>query len=114
LIAIVSNNSRQAVRSYLAANRLGDYIGAISARSGPDVSQLKPSPHLLDAAIQKLGCGRDACVMVGDSASDIEAARGAGVAVIAFANKPGKHDRLAALHPDAIIRSMADLVGQHV
>ena len=52
--------------------------------------------------------------MVGDSASDIEAARAARVAIIAFANKPAKRKFLAALNPDAIIDQMMDLTTEHI
>ena len=34
------------------------------------------------------------CTLVGDSVSDIVAARRAGVASVGYANKPGKHEKL--------------------
>jgi phosphoglycolate phosphatase-like HAD superfamily hydrolase len=48
-------------------------------------------------------------VLIGDSATDIEAARAARTAVIAYANKPGKQDRFVPLRPDALITAMSDL-----
>ena len=52
--------------------------------------------------------------MIGDSPSDIQAARQAAAAAIAFANKPTKRDRLAALHPDATVDRMADLTAEQL
>ena len=51
----------------------------------------------------------DACVLIGDSTTDILAARAAGTAVIAYANKHHKRDSFAAYRPDAIIDSITDL-----
>jgi hypothetical protein len=48
--------------------------------------------------------------LVGDSDTDITAARRAGTAVVAYANKPGKHDLLAAHRPDAVIDDLHELV----
>jgi phosphoglycolate phosphatase-like HAD superfamily hydrolase len=47
--------------------------------------------------------------MIGDSVTDIQAAKAAGTKVIAYANKPGKRERFAAHQPDALIDSMTVL-----
>ncbi|MEU7816570.1 HAD hydrolase-like protein [Pseudonocardia sp. NPDC049154] len=44
--------------------------------------------------------------LVGDSVTDIQAARAAGTAAIAFADKPGKDRALRSFEPDALITSM--------
>ncbi|MFR9803002.1 HAD family hydrolase [Pseudonocardia sp. RS010] len=49
-------------------------------------------------------------VLVGDSITDIQAGRAAGVEVIAYANKPGKDRALGSFEPDALITSTAELV----
>lgn len=102
-IAVVSNNSEAAVGSYLYANELEDLVHLISARNDADPDLLKPNPHLLIRAMEQLGAERESCVMVGDSITDIEAARSAGVQVIAYANKPGKRDRFSAVQPGSLI-----------
>jgi phosphoglycolate phosphatase len=48
--------------------------------------------------------------MVGDSTTDVHAARAAGVRAIGYANKPGKRERLARAGADAIVTDMASLV----
>lgn len=112
-VAIVSNNSTPAVKAYMDGHELSPFISAIAGRSSPDVGLLKPSPHLLYEAMHAVSASPGNSVMIGDSASDIEAARAAGVAVIAFANKPAKRQHLAAFRPDAIIDHLMDLVAEH-
>jgi phosphoglycolate phosphatase len=46
---------------------------------------------------------------VGDSVTDIEAARAAGVRSIGYANKPGKFGQLTAAGADAVVTEMAAL-----
>lgn len=108
-VAIVSNNSAQAIRAYLDGHDLSRFVSHVAGRTGPDVTLLKPNPHLLHAAMQAVGASPIQSVMVGDSPSDMEAARRAGAAAIGFANRPHKRVRLAACHPDAIIERMKDL-----
>jgi phosphoglycolate phosphatase len=110
LIAIVSNNSDRAVRAYLDQHGLADRIDLISARTSPDPALLKPSPHLLTQAITGLNAEPAECVIIGDSITDIQAARLAGIASIGYANRPGKHDDFTAEGATAIVASLADLV----
>jgi len=109
-IAIVSNNSERAVRAYLDQHGLADRVDLISARASADPALLKPSAHLLDQAIGGLDTSPDECVIIGDSVTDVQAARSAGIRSIGYANKPGKRDAFANEHASAIIDSLADLV----
>lgn len=107
-VAVVSNNSELAVRTYLDRHGLADRIAVISARTSPDPHLMKPSPHLINQAIHHLNASPADCVLVGDSVTDIQAAQAAGTGVIGYASRPGKLDTLAAA--DAVITSLADLV----
>ncbi len=49
------------------------------------------------------------CTLVGDSVSDIQAARLASVHSIGYANEPGKRESFTAAGAGAIIDSLADL-----
>jgi HAD superfamily hydrolase (TIGR01509 family) len=108
-VAVVSNNSASAVRAYLDAHDLAHQVAAVAARTGPDPVILKPSPHLIKKAASALGASLSACAVVGDSPSDIQAAHSAGALSIGYANKPGKHERMAQAGAGAVINSMADL-----
>ncbi|KFU83078.1 haloacid dehalogenase superfamily, subfamily IA, variant 3 with third motif having DD or ED/haloacid dehalogenase superfamily, subfamily IA, variant 1 with third motif having Dx(3-4)D or Dx(3-4)E [Amycolatopsis lurida] len=108
-VTVVSNNSVDAIRSFLGLHDLVEFVRGISARTTSDPALLKPQPALLDAAVTALGTSPVQCVMVGDSAADILAARAAGVTSIALAKTPAKRRALGALHPDALVTDVADL-----
>jgi HAD superfamily hydrolase (TIGR01509 family) len=52
--------------------------------SSSDADNSKPDPDIIEAALEKLGLPPEACVMVGDTPYDQEAARKAGVPFIGF------------------------------
>jgi HAD superfamily hydrolase (TIGR01509 family) len=108
-VAVISNNSQAAVARYLAAHRLVEHVDVIVGRTESDPRLLKPHPHLVLRALDALGGDPAGCALVGDSISDIEAARAADTASIGFANKPGKTERLQRAGADAIVESMAEL-----
>jgi phosphoglycolate phosphatase len=110
LVAVVSNNAERAVRSYLALHGLDDRIDLIAARTSPDPALLKPSPHFISQAITGLRASPAECVLIGDSATDIQAANRAGIASIGYANRPGKQTSLTAAGATAVVTSLADLV----
>jgi len=53
---------------------------------------------------------RASWTLLGDSVTDVEAARRADASSIAFANKPDKRNQLLAAHPDALVSSLLDIV----
>jgi HAD superfamily hydrolase (TIGR01509 family) len=109
-IAAVSNNSREAVTRYLATAGLAPLFTTIIGRTDPDPNLLKPNPHLISHAVKELGADPATCVLIGDSLSDIEGARAAGVLSIGYANKPGKLERFTTAGADAVITSMGELL----
>jgi phosphoglycolate phosphatase len=108
LAAIVSNNSAAAVETYLSNHDLR--VDHIAARTSADPALLKPSPHLITDAIRALDADAAASALVGDSATDMPAARLAGVATVADANKPGKHTALAQAGAGVVIDDMQALM----
>jgi HAD superfamily hydrolase (TIGR01509 family) len=53
------------------------------ATSPEEVESSKPAPDIVHASLDKLGLSADEVVMIGDTIYDLEAARGAGVGLIA-------------------------------
>jgi phosphoglycolate phosphatase len=51
----------------------------------------------------------DACTLIGDQTTDVQAARSIGAASIGYANKPGKADDLTAAGADAVIAHIDEL-----
>jgi HAD superfamily hydrolase (TIGR01662 family) len=109
-LTIVSNNSAAAVRAFLTLHDLRRLVRGISARTDSDPTLLKPNPFLLRSAMESLDAEPNQCLMVGDSLSDLEAARAVGMAVVVYANKSGKRGRFKYHKPDAIIDHTTELV----
>lgn len=75
-----------------------------AATSSDDADRSKPDPDILHAALRELGLPADAVVLVGDTPYDVEAARRAGVRVIAL-----RCGGWADLKADAVYDDPADL-----
>ena len=108
-VTVVSNNSETAVRAFLDAEDLGAFFRGIAARTDPDPRLLKPDPHLLLTAASELEADLPTCTLLGDSATDVEAAHRAGSGSIAYANRPDKRDGLLSMRPSALISSLHDV-----
>jgi HAD superfamily hydrolase (TIGR01509 family) len=109
-VTIVSNNSGQAVAAYLDNHGLARCVNAVIGRDDPNPAHMKPSPYRVRQAVQMLQAAPPECVLVGDSVSDVVAAHAADLAVIGYANKPGKDERLAQAGADVVITRLADLI----
>ncbi|MET9656687.1 HAD family hydrolase [Streptomyces sp. NPDC006510] len=107
-VSIVSNNGEEAVRRFLQRHGVADLVAPIIGRSS-DVALMKPDPFPVRQALQQLGARPEEAVLVGDSPSDVQAAIGAGVRPVGYANKDGKRARLANAGATAVISSMGDL-----
>ena len=105
----MSNNSSAAVAAYLSAH--GIDADVVMGRTNPDPSLLKPSPHHVVEAMRALDADphREAYVLVGDSVSDVTAARSAGINSIGYANAQGKRRALSHAGADIVIDNMATL-----
>lgn len=108
-MAIVSNNYSQAVVDYLARVGLSDQVAHIIGRNPADPTLMKPSPHLIEKALQVLDVEPSACVFVGDQTTDIAAGREAGVPTIGYANKPGKIEALPSAGADVVVETIDEL-----
>ncbi|MEV5960695.1 HAD family phosphatase [Kribbella sp. NPDC051952] len=108
-LAIVSNNTGASVRAYLDRVGLADLVQHIEARDPFDPGLMKPSPHLIERAAQALDVEPDACTLIGDQPTDVQAARAIGAASIGYANKPGKADDLAAAGAGAVVAHLDEL-----
>ncbi|MCD2193153.1 HAD family hydrolase [Actinomycetospora endophytica] len=108
-VTIVSNNSQIAVVAFLADRGLKHLVTGVCSRQHPEPELLKPNPFLLRRAIVERDAVVDDCIMIGDSSTDIAAARAASVAILAYAKCPEKRARLGALRPppDLVIGDLA-------
>ncbi|MFI6741195.1 HAD family hydrolase [Nonomuraea sp. NPDC050451] len=109
LVAIVSNNSVAAVTAFLDREGFGGLVQYVSARAAADPSLMKPSPYLLEQALSHLDAEPSSALLVGDSVTDVEASKLAGVVAVGFANRPGKLDRLGDAGADLLVTSIEEL-----
>lgn len=105
-VAVVSNNSAEAVSAYLAAHRLAGHVLPVVGRAYAEPSRMKPHPEPILQAVRALGMAPGRCVLVGDSLSDIDGARSAGVRAIGYANRPPKAAAFRDAGADVVINSM--------
>ncbi|GIJ22000.1 HAD family hydrolase [Micromonospora lutea] len=108
-VAVVSNNSASAVSTYLAAHRLAAYVSPLVGRAYADPGRMKPNPAPILQAVRALGEPAARCVLIGDSLSDIDGARAAGVRVVGYANRPAKVETFRAAEADVVITGMDEI-----
>lgn len=102
-LAIVSNNSEEAVRAFLDRFAWSDRFAAYACRT-PETSRfLKPHPFLVIAASRLLDIEPGDCVFIGDSVSDVLAGHAASVKTIGLAKTPARGAELAHAGADGLI-----------
>lgn len=106
-MAIVTNKPREFVPAILTSLSIDGFFDYVIG--GDDFPERKPSPMPLLACMEQFSCLPSQTVMVGDSLNDIEAARRAGIPVVAVDygynhGKPIEEDE-----PDVVLSSLIRL-----
>jgi phosphoglycolate phosphatase len=108
LLAVCTNKIESHSRTLLGLLGIADRFAAICGRD--TFPWYKPDPRHLTLTIEAAGGDPERAVMVGDSKTDIDTAKAAGVPVVAvpfgYADRP-----LAEMAPDVVIQSFAELPG---
>lgn len=108
-LCIVTNNGERAVQ--MVARRFPDVLAdvPIFAREPGRADLMKPHPHLLNRAVEASGANPRWAVLLGDSVTDVEAARGAGVLPVGYANKTHKRSVLTRAGAALVVDDLSDL-----
>jgi phosphoglycolate phosphatase len=107
-MAIVTNKPREFVPPILSLLGIEHFFSAVLG--GDDLPQRKPAPEPLLSCASQLDCAIKASLMVGDSYNDVEAARRAGIPIVAV-NYGYNHGRpIVDEQPDMIVSSLAELI----
>jgi len=77
---------------------------------GTDGFPSKPAPDVIFRSLQSLGVSSDECLLVGDSAADMEAGRRAGVKICAARYGYGKPEEIARWDPDYWVSDLRELL----
>jgi phosphoglycolate phosphatase len=110
-VAVVSNNSADAVWQALKANMMEGFVTMVFGREpGCDLATLKPSPALLVSALSELDVAPERALFAGDSISDMVAGRAAGVpAVGVLGHSRVTREALLAAGAGQVVASFAEL-----
>jgi phosphoglycolate phosphatase len=106
-IGLVTNIGARAINQALARLELAEYMNAVVTRN--DVELLKPNGEGIRTALRKLGGDGSAGLFVGDSVTDILAAREAGVPVAIVQGGESDLESLAGASPNFQLRSIGEL-----
>lgn len=98
-----SSRGTRAVLEHFGLLRYFDHI------QGTDGFPSKPAPDVILTALAALGARPEDCLMVGDSAADMEAGRRAGVKVCAVRYGYGTVEQLARFQPDYWVEDLREL-----
>jgi phosphoglycolate phosphatase len=106
-LGICTNKAESIAAIAVPALGIGSYFSAIVGAR--DDLPRKPAPDMLLAALTQLGARPEDALVVGDSRSDVGAARAAGCPVIAV-SYGYPHGPVSALGADCVIDRMQDLL----
>lgn len=81
LAVVASSANKRELRQLLRIARVNELMEAVT--SSDDADESKPDPDIVQAAVAKSGLDAAQLIMVGDTPYDVEAAKGAGVPIIA-------------------------------
>ncbi|MFF7281426.1 HAD-IA family hydrolase [Streptomyces griseorubiginosus] len=109
-LAVVTNNSPVAAEIYLRERRLLHHFATIQGRTSPGL--MKPDPDVLLRALGILGLDPGDTVMIGDTSTDVEAAKRAGVPFVGYGRNRAKRARLRDAGAKVVLDSYASLFHQ--
>jgi HAD superfamily hydrolase (TIGR01509 family) len=107
--AITTNNAAVAASAYVESRELTDCFPYVYGRT-PNLDLMKPNPYCLDQAIKAMGAVPSATLMIGDAATDLQAAQRAGVSFLGYARNEDKERILREAGAEDIVGSMAEVL----
>lgn len=107
-VVIVSNNAAEAIDVYLGRFHIRGMVRGVVGRQPQRPDLMKPHPSLLKAAVELTGYSKQHCLMIGDSVTDVEAARTEGISALGFGKTPRRHNELLSAGACAVFDHWAD------
>ena len=106
-IGCVTNKASQFTLPILKDLGIIDYFETVLC--GDQVERKKPDPQPLLMSAEKLGVNPQSSMMLGDSMSDVKAARAAGFSIICMSYGYNHGEDIRDYNPDAVVDSMAEI-----
>jgi phosphoglycolate phosphatase len=107
-LGCVTNKAAQFTGPLLAELGVADYFSIII--SGDTLPVKKPDPGPLLHAAAHFGVAPEAALMIGDSVSDVTAARAAGFQIVCMSYGYNHGEDIRDARPDAVIDTMTELL----
>lgn len=108
LIGLATSNTWEITDRVLTAADLQGVFDVISTRE--EILYSKPDPDIFTLTADKLGCERENCLVIEDSASGVEAARRAGMKVVGIT--VGENDSDLLKNADAVVEGFSEITPQ--
>ncbi|WP_454860418.1 HAD family hydrolase [Promicromonospora soli] len=108
-VIVVSNNAEVAIRAYLERWDLAPSVVTVVGRPVHRPDLMKPNTHTVDQALRCLRIEARHSVFVGDSVSDVEVSKAAGVQCVGYAKTPRRGHELQEAGADAVVFDMWEL-----
>lgn len=105
-LAVTTNNSPRVVREYLASRRLVACFAPHIYGRTQELNHLKPDPHCINRALNATGAAPASALMIGDTPSDLRAARAAGVPFLGYARNEHKSTLLRDAGATTVVASL--------
>ncbi|WP_238696931.1 HAD-IA family hydrolase [Streptomyces sp. E5N298] len=105
-LAITTNNSPRVVSEYLATRGLLDCFAPHIYGRTQELHLLKPDPYCLNRALSAMGVAPAQALMVGDTTSDLTAARRAGVPFLGYGHNERKAKILQEAGAETVVHSL--------
>ncbi|WP_280890744.1 HAD family hydrolase [Streptomyces sp. LBL] len=109
-MAIATNNSPPVVRTYLASRGLTSCFTPHIYGRTRQLHHLKPDPHCLNRALSAMGSAPGDALMIGDTPSDLYAAKAAGVPFLGYARNERKEKRLRGAGATTVVASLEQVL----
>lgn len=106
-IGCVTNKASRFTLPILRDLGIADYFEIVIC--GDMVERKKPDPMPLLQAAEQLATAPEASLMLGDSMSDVKAARAANFAIVCMSYGYNHGEDIRDYHPDAVVDSMAEI-----
>ncbi|MEU9351799.1 HAD family hydrolase [Streptomyces griseoloalbus] len=105
-LAIATNNSPRVVREYLTSRGLVPCFAPHIYGRTQELNHLKPDPHCINRALNAMGAAPASSLMIGDTPSDLFAARAAGVPFLGYARNAHKGKLLRDAGATVVVDSL--------
>ena len=106
-LGVMSNKKRDVVEMGLSYTGIGQYFDAVLG--GDEIDRPKPDPQGILRVCGELRHDHDDVIYVGDSPTDIEAAKNMAAFSVAFVSDASREEALKALKPCALIHKFSEL-----